>query len=318
MHPMDHGLPYFAVAVVVLVWAAPADAQVTCTWTDNPIIAGQTAIKAEHINEIRECIDRILAAGGTIPDPGRGDVDPTSVLDCPYSLDGDGFRVCYADGYEADAQFVSGVLDSAAGRLRQRFGPTSTPVDIYLFPAPGDVHGLTIQPGAALSYGGPQHLAIYLMARSAPAMRGACCTSLGLQFTDEAYQRTVLVHELSTAFMHHSPGYSKWAGWFVQGLQQYEGLVASGTLWRRAAERVWQDGSVSCAGGQLNVTELYWAGAIMLRYFADRFGERSHIRILESTHATLAEAIADELPPDESACALVDNWRAWMRDRYDL
>ena len=151
MHPMDDRLSYFAVAVAVLVWAAPADAQVTCTWTDHPIIAGQTAIKAEHINEIRECIDRILAAGGTIPDSGRGDVDPTYVLDCPYSLGGDGFRVCYADGYEADAQFVRGVLDSAAGRLRQRFGPTSTPVDM-------DRLGV----GSQLQGGEPQDLAVDL------------------------------------------------------------------------------------------------------------------------------------------------------------
>ena len=245
-----------------------------------------------------------------------------SILDCPRELAGDGYTVCHIDGYADDALFVRGILDAAATRLRQRYRPTSTPVDIYLFPEPETVHGVAIRPGSALAYGGPRHLAVYLMARSAPAMQGACCTSLGLAFTDPAYQRTVHVHEFSTAFIHHYPGYSKWAGWFVQGLEQYEGLEAAGTLWRRAAERVWRDDSVSCsrsgAGEQLVVSEPYWAGAVFLRYLADRFGERSHVRIIESGRSTLTEAIADEQPAGETPCELVDRWRAWMRDRYGL
>ena len=245
-----------------------------------------------------------------------------SILDCPRQLEGDGYTVCHVDGYADDAQFVRGILDAAATRLRQRYGPTSTPVDIYLFPEPNTVHGVTIQPGSALAYGGPRHLAIYLMARSAPAMQGACCNGIGLAFADPAYQRTLHVHEFSTAFIHHYPGYSKWAGWFVQGLEQYDGLEAAGTLWQRAAERVWRDDSVSCrrsgGGEQLVVSEPYWTGAVFLQYLADRFGERSHVRILESSRSTLTEAIADEQPSGETPCELIDRWRAWMRDRYGL
>ena len=33
---------------------------VSCLWTDNPIVAGQTPIKAAHLNEIRACLDAIL------------------------------------------------------------------------------------------------------------------------------------------------------------------------------------------------------------------------------------------------------------------
>ena len=245
-----------------------------------------------------------------------------SILDCPLKVAGNGYTVCHVDGYADDAEFVHGVLDPAAIRLSRRYGPTTTPVDIYLFPEPDTVHGIPIQPGSALAYGGPQHLAIYLMARSSPAMRGACCTGLGLSFTDLAYQRTVLVHELSTAFIHHYPGYNKWAGWFVQGLEQYEGLLVAGTLWQRVAERVWRDDSVSCGrsgrGEQLVVSEPYWAGSVLLQYLADRFGERSHVRILESRRGTLAEAIADEQPVGETPCELFDHWRTWMRDRYGL
>ena len=439
-----------AISVVFGLWAPPVHAQPpTCAWTDNPIVSGQTPIKAQHINELRACLDAILAnwpgtTDTSVPrptiaaivfnnSPVEGDtyrggedisvglrfseqvritgrprlaltignavrqattyqdsspmdfrsfryavqaddldtdglgiaadaltlnggsirsltgvdavlnlgshsvaVDPTrkvdggtggpvggSILDCPLKVAGNGYAVCHVEGYADDAEFVRGVLGPAATRLSQRFRPTTTPVDLYLFPEPGTVHGITIQPGTALAYGGPRHLAIYLMARSAPAMRGACCTGLGLPSTDLAYQRTVLVHELSTAFIHHYPGYTKWAGWFVQGLEQYEGLEAAGTLWQRAAERVWRDDSVACgrsASGdeRLVVSERYWAGALLLRYFAARFGEDSHVRILQSRRGTLTEAITDEQPPGESPCELFDDWRAWMRNSYRL
>lgn len=35
------------------------DALVTCSWTDDPIVAGQTPLKAEHINEIRQCANAL-------------------------------------------------------------------------------------------------------------------------------------------------------------------------------------------------------------------------------------------------------------------
>ena len=59
-----------AACAAIIAGVVPAGAQVTCSWTDNPIVAGETPIKAAHINEIRACIDRILA-GGTIPPVAR-------------------------------------------------------------------------------------------------------------------------------------------------------------------------------------------------------------------------------------------------------
>ena len=44
----------------------------SCPWTDFPIVAGQTPIKAEHINEIRACLDVIIrnwpqSGGSNVP-----------------------------------------------------------------------------------------------------------------------------------------------------------------------------------------------------------------------------------------------------------
>lgn len=62
------------IAVITVIGVLPAIAQgppVSCSWTDNPIVAGQTPIRAEHINEIRACLDAIIAnwPGTTDPPP---------------------------------------------------------------------------------------------------------------------------------------------------------------------------------------------------------------------------------------------------------
>ena len=76
------------VVALVLLGASQADAQVTCNWTDNPIVAGQTPIKAEHINELRACIDGILGSGGTtIP------VDPPVDTGTPWRASGTGANI---------------------------------------------------------------------------------------------------------------------------------------------------------------------------------------------------------------------------------
>ena len=83
------------------------------------------------------------------------------------------------------------------------------------------------------------------------------------------------------------------------------------------------DDTISCRRGsrgdeQLIVSEVYFAGALVLRYLADRFGEVSHIRILDSGRTTLTEAIADEQPPGETPGELFDHFRNWMYENYGL
>ena len=196
---------------------------------------------------------------------------------CGLHQQGDGYTVCYEEGYRADAVFVRDVLNPATTRFRRRYGPSSTPVEVFLLAEPATVNRIMIRPGQALASGGPSYLAIYVMARSAPVMQGACCNGLGMPFTDVRYQRTVLVHEYSTPFLHRYTGFQKWAGWFIQGLEQYEGLTATGDadMWRRTAEKVYRANTVSCGRGlggeeELIVSERYWAGVAMIR-FSGRF-----------------------------------------------
>ena len=278
--------------------------------------SGEDAVLDLGVHVIRDDLERKVDG---LPEDGGGNGA------CRLPLQGDGYTICYEGGYKADAEFVRDVLNPATSRFRTRYGPSSTRVYVHLLAEPATVGSRMIGPGVALASGGPSQRDIYLMARSAPAMQGACCNGIGLQFTDIGYQKTVLVHEYSTVFQQHHSGYRKWAGWFVQGLQQYEGLTAAGSpdLWQRTAERVYRDSTVSCgrslgSAEELVVSEQYWAGALVLRFLADRFGESAHIRILRSSRSTLREAIADEQPPGETPCELFDRFRNWMHETYGL
>ena len=82
-----------ATLAAVLLAAGPAEGQATCTFTDDPIVADETPIRAEHINEIRDCLKQLLAGGTTVPPPvvdqcpwqaaGRGE----AVVDVPACVD---------------------------------------------------------------------------------------------------------------------------------------------------------------------------------------------------------------------------------------
>ena len=53
--------PVGLVVVVGLFAATPVAAQqLSCAWTDDPIVAGRTPIRAQHINELRDCLNRVL------------------------------------------------------------------------------------------------------------------------------------------------------------------------------------------------------------------------------------------------------------------
>ena len=51
-------------------FSAAAQGNVSCgSWTDDPIVSGSTPLRAEHINEIRGCLDRIIQILNITPPP---------------------------------------------------------------------------------------------------------------------------------------------------------------------------------------------------------------------------------------------------------
>ena len=146
-----------------------------------------------------------------------------------------------------------------------------------------------------------------------------------MRYNSGEYFQTVLVHEFVTAWLYHYPRTSQFRGWFIQGLEQYEGLTATNRsdLWGRVAGRVFRDATVSCGGGpgavqQIAMTEVYWSGALLQQFLAHRFGEAIHIRMLNSPRATVPEALLDELPEGVTPCGLFDELRNWMYEEHGV
>ena len=70
-----------AALFVLVPLSADAQAELTCrAWTDNPIVSGATPLRAQHINEIRACLERIIEHLSVTPADPRGDITVSEVL----------------------------------------------------------------------------------------------------------------------------------------------------------------------------------------------------------------------------------------------
>ena len=74
------GLAGIAFVVLVPLSAAAQDPLTCRAWTDNPIVSGSTPLKAQHINELRVCLERIIQHLGVMPVDPVGDISVTEVI----------------------------------------------------------------------------------------------------------------------------------------------------------------------------------------------------------------------------------------------
>ena len=74
------GLAVIAFVVLVPLSAAAQDPLTCLAWTDTPIIAGSTPLKAQHINELRACLERIIQHLGVTPVDPVGDITVSGVV----------------------------------------------------------------------------------------------------------------------------------------------------------------------------------------------------------------------------------------------
>lgn len=95
------GLAGIALFVLVPLSAAAQDPLTCRAWTDNPIVSGSTPLRAEHINEIRACLERIIQHLGVMP------VDPVgSITVTDFVKEG-----CWIDEVCIYATFVNNTTD---------------------------------------------------------------------------------------------------------------------------------------------------------------------------------------------------------------
>ena len=235
------------------------------------------------------------------PDPGAGP-------DCSLQIAGNEFIVCYIDGYKADAEITRDIVNEARAKFVVKYGrPARMSLQIKLYDEPTDSvrRGRTYYDGSA----------IHFLTPSSPSA-DSCCSQLGLRFNETDYHRSTITHEYFHAF-HDALNVVaswRWGGWFREGIAHHEGVTAmTQDRWRSVAEMaeiVYRDRTISCGQSfdgaeQIVVTEVYWGGALLMRFLGDTFGEDVDRRLLLSSRMDVAHAITDELPAGRYGAGMI-------------
>jgi hypothetical protein len=249
------------------------------------------------------------------------------------------YTVFYQAGFEKDAEFTRTWLDRTEQLMKTKYGVTSERyrISIYLFPAPvGDIE--TRQSGqvqcCTRTSSGVSTGTIKLLALSAPVWKAAeLKSSLGLPKSGEDYHAKVLMSEYipighyAAQDRRPSGGWAYYSApdWFVQGLQEYDGIFHTTEHNRTATARrlmEWakrNEAKISCCTPRLEIADSHNGGAAFMAFLAEEFGEDIHARLLRNTAATFAEALTSETKPYsmEQLFARFQKWIASKNERAD-
>ena len=224
---------------------------------------------------------------------------------CDLSLQGNGYIVCYEEGYQADAEATRTILDAQAVRLEAKYGgpiPSSLTVKLYTEPA------YKVSAGAAFYRGGSSKT-IHVLAASAPERNRDARTSSGLELDDEQLIKHVLAHEYVHAFHHaRAPGSFGWGeAWFTEAFAEYESLFGVDSVRERMLPREIASvsdrgrGQIGCcqsaSGGRSRVfiEDHYGGGSTILTFLSEQLGSEAIKNILLSERLSVSEAVDDQL-----------------------
>ena len=242
---------------------------------------------------------------------------------CDLRLVGDGYSVCYEPGYAQDAELAREILDLAAQRLRVKYGPPDPfDLDVKLYTAPTGA----VQAGRAYFDG----RAIHYLTPSAPDRAGGT-SSLGLPHNSTEFHYKTLTHEYFHAFhkarSSHSYG---WAGWFHEALPEFEGIFGTAPyngpelydfliehVYERRRNRIFCCRTLQDSIETITTSDVYNAGAAILKFLEDQFGADIHVRLLTSRAATFEAALTDELASHAMTVPeTFERLRAWLSETH--
>src|SRR5262249_26833502 len=105
--------------------------------------------------------------------------------------------------------------------------------------------------------------------------------------------------------------------WFVQGLQEYDGIFHTTENNRTmTAKRLLEwakrnPSKFSCCSPKLAIADVYNGGAAFMAFLANEFGEDIHARLLRNPANTFEAALSSETKP-YSLVELFDRFRKWL------
>ena len=150
-------------------------------------------------------------------------------------------------------------------------------------------------------------------------------TSRHLVPLDRAFPAHTLVHEYITVAQERVTRekprgfyYYSAPSWFVQGLEEYEGIFNSTETNRTATssrlfDYVDSNSFYCCPFGTSNV---YNGGALAMKFLADQFGSAFHVALLKSPQSTFEEALTQELADHGTTVpTMFDDFKRWFTRR---
>jgi len=226
------------------------------------------------------------------------------------------YSIFYQPGYERDVEFTQTWLVQAEELLKSKYGVPyhGFNISIYLYPVPTERAnvGLANLQCCTNSADGIKKGTISYLSPSAAEWRNAKgVTSLGLP-KDENYHAKVIMSEYITVGHYvvqesrQKTGgwrYRNAPDWFVQGLQEYDGIfhttetnrkVTAARLldWARSRPSVF-----ACCSAGLSISDSYNGGATFMAFLAAQFGEDIHARLLRDTASSFDAAFANQTQP---------------------
>jgi hypothetical protein len=243
----------------------------------------------------------------------------------------DHYTIITRNKAEADLAFARRWLDAAEALMatKYRVAPDRYRISVHLLYRPeNDID--TTQSGqnrcCSTDEQGRRTGTIFLLGPSAQIWKERqLVSSLGLPKDGEDYHAKVLMSEyipighLAVQDGRPAGGWRYYSApqWFVQGLQEYDGIFhTTETNRTRTAEALmtWArqnaDRFACCTNG-VELVDAYNGGAAFMAFLAAEFGEGIHERLLRSGGATFDLALASETTP-YSQSELLGRFRRWV------
>ena len=83
----------------------------------------------------------------------------------------------------------------------------------------------------------------------------------------------------------------------------------------RIPDRIFLATSLGSDTPSLTTSDVYFGGALIMKYLADRFGEDIHNRLVRHTHPTFDEAMAAEFEASgTTATEVFEDLQTWLRE----
>jgi hypothetical protein len=243
------------------------------------------------------------------------------------------YTVVTRDGAETDLTFARRWLDAAEKLMATKYhvAPDRYRITVNLLYRPeNDIDATQSGQNRCCSTDdqGRKTGTIFLLGPSAPIWKERqLMSSLGLPKDGEDYHAKVLMSEY-IPIGHYAVQDSRPAGgwqyysapqWFVQGLQEYDGIYhTTETNRARTADTLMKwarqnEGRFACCTNGVELADAYNGGAAFMAFLAADFGEGIHERLLRSGARTFDDALASETKP-YSQSELLSRFRKWVVD----